>query len=288
MAKTSIHHFLSLVKFAHSIFSLPFALVAFFMALNDHKEDFSFRLLLLVVVAVVLARNAAMAFNRWTDRDIDSLNPRTRAREIPSRIITPAAALGFAILNAVLFVIVAGMINPLCLWLSPIALLVVMGYSYAKRFTAWSHLLLGLGLGLAPSGAYIAVSGEITLIPVLLSLSVIFWVAGFDIIYALQDESFDRKQGLYSLPAYIGGRRALMISVLLHSITSIIFIWIGILGHFNWIYWGGAVSFIALLVYQHWIVKPDDLSRVNLAFFSTNGVASIVFGLGAILDILVF
>lgn len=286
MAKTSIQHFLSLVKFAHSVFSMPFALVAFFMALSDTGESFSIRLFLLVILAVVLARNAAMAFNRWTDRDIDGLNPRTNTREIPSRIITPIAALGFALVNAILFIVVAGMINNLCLWLAPVALLVVMGYSYAKRFTSWSHLLLGLGLGLAPSGAYIAVSGEISLIPVLLSLAVVFWVGGFDIIYALQDESFDRKQGLYSLPSYLGGRKALLVSVLLHAITGLLIIWIGIIGQFNWIYWFGALSFIALLVYQHWIVKPDDLSRVNLAFFSTNGFASIIFGVGAIVDIL--
>lgn len=288
MAKTSIQHFLSLVKFAHSVFSLPFALVAFFMALSDSGEAFSLRLLVLVVIAVVLARNAAMAFNRWTDREIDKLNPRTSQREIPAKIISPRSALLFALLNAGLFIVVAGFINPLCLWLSPVALLVVMGYSYAKRFTAWSHLLLGLGLGLAPSGAYIAVTGEFSLIPVLLSIGVLFWVAGFDIIYALQDEGFDRKQGLYSLPTSLGARNALLVSVAMHAITGTLIIWIGFLGNFNWIYWTGAFGFISLLVYQHWIVKPDDLSKVNLAFFSTNGFASILFGFGAIADILIF
>ncbi|HRZ75853.1 MAG TPA: UbiA-like polyprenyltransferase [Bacteroidales bacterium] len=288
MARTSIQHFLSLVKFAHSVFSLPFALVAFFMALADTGHAFSFRLLVLVVAAVVLARNTAMAFNRWTDRYIDALNPRTRLREIPARIVSPPAALAFTLLNAAGFIGVAWLINPLCFWLSPLALAVIMGYSYAKRFTSWSHLLLGLGLGLAPSGAYIAVSGEISLIPVLLSVAVIFWVAGFDIIYALQDEGFDKDHGLFSLPSRLGARRALLVSVGMHAVTGALLLLIGTLGSFNWIYWGGALTFIALLVYQHWIVKPDDLSRVNLAFFSTNGVASILFGLAAILDLLVF
>ncbi|MBE0640800.1 MAG: UbiA family prenyltransferase, partial [Bacteroidales bacterium] len=249
---------------------------------------FSLYLLLLVIIAVVLARNTAMAFNRWTDRDIDALNPRTSMREIPARIVSPGSALAFTIVNALGFILIAAMINPLCLWLSPVALAVVMGYSYAKRFTSWSHLVLGLGLGLAPSGAYIAVTGEISLIPVLLSVAVIFWVAGFDIIYALQDESFDKDHGLFSIPSRLGARKALLVSVGMHAVTGGLMLLIGLLGNFNWIYWGGAFTFIALLVYQHWIVKPDDLSRVNLAFFSTNGLASIAFGLAAIADLLVF
>jgi 4-hydroxybenzoate polyprenyltransferase len=278
--------YLSMVKFAHTIFAMPFALVGFFMATSVEGGDLSWRLLLLVVVCMFLARNAAMSFNRWADREIDKQNPRTSMREIPAEIIKPSYALAFCITNALLFVVATWFINPLCFFLSPIALLVVLGYSLTKRFTSLSHFILGLGLALAPTGAYLAVSGHFSWLPVLLSSAVLCWVTGFDIIYAIQDETFDRENKLRSVPVAMGRKNALLLSLLLHIGTFLIMIFTGIAGDFSWIYWTGLLLFSVLLFYQHAIVKPGDLSRVNLAFFTLNGIASLVYAVFAITDIL--
>ena len=226
---------------------------------------------------MVFARNAAMAFNRYADRDIDKKNPRTAVREIPSEVIKPKSALFFVILNSVLFVATTYFINPLVFYLSPVALLIVLGYSYAKRFTWLAHLILGLGLSLAPIGAYLAVTGRFDILPLLYSFIVLFWVAGFDIIYALQDEEFDKEQNLKSIPVFMGKKGALNFSSFLHTLTIALVIIAGILGDGKVLFWIGAVIFIALLIYQHFLVKPNDLSKVNLAFFTTNGIASVVF-----------
>ena len=278
--------YLSLVKFSHTIFAMPFAMVGFFMAVNAAQAEINIRLLLLVIGCMVTARNAAMAFNRYADRFIDAENPRTAVREIPAGIIRPSNALAFTIINCVLFVVFAGLINMLCLYLSPIALAVVLGYSYTKRFTALCHLVLGAGLALAPIGAYIAVTNHFDLAPVLLGFAVLFWVSGFDIIYALQDESFDREKKLHSIPAALGRVNALRLSEFLHLLSAASIISTGLLGGFDWIFWIGVGVFVCLLVYQHLLVKPNDLSRVNLAFFTTNGIGSVVFGIFAIADIL--
>jgi 4-hydroxybenzoate polyprenyltransferase len=269
--------YLSLVKFSHTLFALPFALIGFFLAVQRDGYGFEWTLFLLVLVCMVTARNAAMAFNRWADRHIDAGNPRTAIREIPAGMLRAERVLGFVLLNSALFVAAAGLINPLCLALSPVALAVVLGYSYTKRFTPLCHLILGLGLAIAPTAGYLAVAGRFDALPLLFSLAVLTWVSGFDIIYALQDEQFDRQNGLRSIPAWLGKKRALAVSSSLHAASALSLIAAGYFAPFGGWYWAGAFVFIGLLVYQHTLVRPDDLSRVNLAFFTTNGVASVLF-----------
>ena len=275
----SVHKYLSLVKFSHTIFAMPFAFIGFFMAIDSNDTDLSWWLLFLVILCMIFARNAAMAFNRYADKEIDIKNPRTAIREIPAGIIKPKSALQFTIINSFLFIITAWFINPLTFLLSPVALFVVLGYSLTKKFTSLCHFVLGLGLSLAPIGAYISVTGKFDWIPLMFSMVVLFWVSGFDIIYALQDEEFDKKENLKSIPVMLGKRKALNLSVVLHSISSIFIILPGILANFSILYWPGAFIFISLLIYQHSLVKPNDLSKVNLAFFTTNGIASIVFAI---------
>ena len=284
--------YLSLIKFSHTIFAMPFALLGFFLAWLSGGEPFSFQLLLHVVFCIVFARSAAMAFNRYLDRDIDLQNPRTKTREIPSGVIRPQAALVFVLVNSALFMGCAWWINPLCFALSPVALAVVLGYSYTKRFTALCHFVLGLGLSLAPIGAYLAVTGEFALAPLLYSGAVLLWVAGFDILYALQDEDFDRSMKLNSVPALLGRRRALLLSRVLHfgSALFIIFAAGKLFLEYDCFYFLNvlaAIVFIGMLIYQHALVKPDDLSRINLAFFTTNGIASLAFSSLLILDIFI-
>jgi 4-hydroxybenzoate polyprenyltransferase len=234
---------------------------------------------------MLFARNAAMSFNRWADRDIDEINPRTAQREIPAKLIGQRSALIFSIVNALLLVVASWYINPLCFYLSPVALIVILGYSLTKRFTAFSHFVLGLGLALAPTGAYLAVTGIFNWIPVIISLSVLFWVSGFDIIYALQDDDFDRENHLKSMPVMLGRKNALNLSLVLHIITALLLITAGIKGDFKTIYWIGLGIFSILLFYQHTIIKYNDLRKVNMAFFTLNGIASIVFSVFAITDL---
>jgi 4-hydroxybenzoate polyprenyltransferase len=234
---------------------------------------------------MVFARSAAMAFNRYLDRDIDALNPRTAVREIPAGIISHKSALTFTVINCILFIICTYFINRICFYLSPVALFVILFYSYTKRFTALCHLVLGLGLSLAPIGAFLAVTGYFSLLPVLFSLAVICWVSGFDIIYALQDEQFDRNHSLYSIPSALGKKKALTVSSLIHIISVCCIVVAGLISSFGWIYWTGAAVFAGMLIYQHSIVKPDDLRRVNIAFMTANGIASVVFAAFVLLDI---
>lgn len=233
-----------------------------------------------------------MAFNRYLDRDIDAKNPRTATREIPAGEISPKSALLFVIINCLLFMATTWFINPLCLLLSPVALFVVLIYSYTKRFTFLCHFVLGLGLALAPIGAYLAVGGGFDLIPLLYSFSVLFWVSGFDIIYALQDESFDKSMKLHSIPTKLGKKNALNLSSILHVITALFMIAGNYFltqhyDEFGWISWIGTSLFVLLLFYQHTLVKPNDLSKVNLAFFTTNGIASLMIGGLIILDLFI-
>ena len=280
-----VNNYLSLVKFPHTIFALPFALLGFSLATIHKSDSVSWTLLLLVLLCMLFARNAAMSFNRWADRDIDEINPRTAQREIPAKIIGHRSALIFSIVNALLLVAATWFINPLCFYLSPVALIVIMGYSLTKRFTALSHFVLGLGLALAPTGAYLAVTGTFNWIPVIISLSVLCWVSGFDIIYALQDDDFDRENHLRSMPVMLGRKNALNLSLVLHIVTAILLIVAGIEGNFKAIYWVGLGIFSILLFYQHSIVKYNDLRKVNVAFFTLNGIASIVFSVFAITDL---
>ncbi|HSC52114.1 MAG TPA: UbiA-like polyprenyltransferase [Phnomibacter sp.] len=306
---TTIKHYLSLVKFSHTIFALPFAMIGFFLGIAQLESlpfvKFSFEILdepheklgvffyhkwyvfVLVLVCMVTARSAAMAFNRYLDRSFDANNPRTAIREIPAGIIGASSALRFTIFNCLLFVAATYCINTICFFLSPVALFVILFYSFTKRFTALCHLVLGVGLSLAPIGAYLAVTGAFALLPILFSFAVLFWVSGFDIIFALQDEAFDRSQGLHSIPAALGTAKALRVSELLHLLSAACVIGAGFYGQFGWLYWVGTLGFCSMLVYQHSIVKPSDLSRVNIAFMTANGIASVVFALFVIADIFV-
>jgi len=281
------NNYLSLVKFSHTVFAMPFALVGYFIGATQPGFGFSLRTFLLMLACMVLARSAAMAFNRYADVSFDSMNPRTAGREIPSGKITRRNALVFVIASSLLFMAATAFLNRLTLVLSPLALIIILGYSYTKRFTPLCHLVLGLGLSLAPIGAYIAVTGTFALLPLIYSFIVLTWVSGFDIIYALQDDQFDRDTGLYSIPAMMSRREALGMSVALHSVSFMLVTVAGLVGQSGLIYWAGALVFTGMLVYQHMIVKPDDLSRVNMAFGTTNGVAGVIFGLAVIIDLLI-
>lgn len=321
---SKVKSYLSLIKFSHTIFAMPFAMIGFFLGAFDgvviekgigqwnlnesigrewEGKAFKYKngwvsidyaeigptitLFVLVILCMIFARSAAMAFNRYLDRSFDAKNPRTAIREIPAGIIRANNVLLFTIVNCLLFITCTFFINRLCFFLSPVALLVVLGYSYTKRFTPLCHLVLGLGLSLAPIGAYLAVTGQFSLLPVLFSLAVIFWVSGFDIIYALQDEEFDKSQKLYSIPAWLGKAKGLRVSELLHLLSAACVAGAGWLGHFGWLYWIGVAVFIGMLIYQHSVVKPTDLRKVNLAFMTANGIASVVFAIFVIADLFI-
>jgi 4-hydroxybenzoate polyprenyltransferase len=281
----SVKDYFSLVKFSHTIFAMPFALIGFSLAVSQPEYDLRIRLLLLVILCMIFARNSAMGFNRIVDRKFDALNPRTNKREIPAGVISSRSATLFVALNAVLFIVTTGFINHLTLFLSPVALIVIFGYSLTKRFTSLCHFILGLGLSLAPIGAYISVTGKFSLLPVIYSFIVLTWVSGFDIIYALQDDEFDRSNRLHSMPSATGRRNALIISILVHIITFSLVLTAGFYGSAGILFWIGAVVFTSLLIYQHSIVKHDDLSKVTLAFGTTNGIASLLFAIFVILDL---
>lgn len=287
----TVNKYLSLVKFAHTIFAMPFAFIGFFLGLRDVNfttyKPWWF-LLLLVVLCMVFARSAAMAFNRYLDADIDAANERTAIREIPSGILSKKNALLFVIINCLAFISTTYFINALCLVLAPVALAVILGYSYTKKFTALCHLILGLGLSLAPIGAYIAVTGKFAVVPVLFSCSVLFWVSGFDIIYALQDEDFDKANQLHSIPSRLGSRHALRVSEMLHLLSFSCLVIAGIVGSMSWLYWIGVGIFGYFLISQHRLVAPGNLNKVNKAFFTSNGIASVVFALFVLLDIFIF
>lgn len=290
---TTVKKYLSLVKFSHTIFAMPFAMIGLVLGLmavdaGGHTAAKPWwQTLILVVLCMVFARSAAMAFNRWLDAKFDALNPRTAIREIPAGILKADSVLLFTIACSLLFIVCTFLINPLCFYLSPVALFVVLGYSYTKRFTPLCHLILGLGLSLAPIGAYLAVTGAFALLPIFFSVAVICWVSGFDIIYALQDEAFDKANKLYSIPAALGAARALRVSELLHLVSTACVVAAGVYGHFHWLYWIGVSVFAGMLLYQHSIVKANDLRRVNLAFMTANGIASVVFAVFVIADMFV-
>ena len=289
-------NYLSLVKFSHTLFALPFALIGFFLGIFAKKsfeevQSTGMPILLsrffLVLICMVTARSAAMAFNRWLDRHFDARNPRTAIREIPRGIIAPNSALRFVIVCSILFMITCWFINPICFYLSPVALFVILFYSYTKRFTPLCHLVLGIGLSLAPIGAFLAVTGRFDVLPLLFSGAVICWVSGFDIIYAMQDVDFDKSEKLYSIPTAVGKTQALRISVFLHILSVVFVVLAGITGAFGGWYWSGVLLFVGMLIYQHVIVKPNDLSRVNLTFMTANGIASVVFALFVITDMFI-
>ena len=286
----TIAKYSSLVKFSHTVFAMPFALISLTYALCTVPEQTPQRwwvLLVQVVLCMVFARNVAMGFNRWADRDIDAANPRTAGREIPAGQISPRAALTFVAINAALFIVTASTINILTAVLSPVALAVVMAYSYCKRFTSLAHLVLGLSLGIAPAGAYIAATGHLTLAPCVLSLLVITWCAGFDIIYALQDSDFDRSHGLHSIPARFSASTALGISIALHAVSTAALAWFASMCPQRCPLWVGCGIFTAMLVMQHMLVTPSRQRNIGIAFGTLNGLASISLALFVILDLII-
>lgn len=293
---SSVKNYLSLIKFSHTLFALPFAIIGFFLGVY-HQQTLSVSdpvtnselaiKFVLVLICMVTARSAAMAFNRYLDRHFDAQNPRTAIREIPKGLIAANNALRFVIACCVLFMITCWFINALCFYLSPVALFVILFYSYTKRFTALCHIVLGVGLSLAPIGAFLAVTGHFAVLPLLFSGAVICWVSGFDIIYALQDVEFDQSRRLYSIPVWLGKKNALMVSSLLHLVSALFVLTAGLYGLFGYWYWLGMALFTGMLIYQHAIVKPHDLSRVNLAFMTANGIASVMFSLFVITDMIV-
>jgi len=283
--------YLSLVKFSHTIFALPFAVVGLFLGIRatDANVTEPVWLGVKVLLCMIFARSAAMAFNRWADRKIDAANPRTATRELPSGVMSSRHVLVFVVVNALLFMGTTYFINPLCFALSPVALLVVLGYSYTKRFTALSHFVLGLGLSLAPIGAYLAVTGSFDWLPICYGLVVFFWVAGFDIIYALPDEGYDARTGLRSIPSLLGAEQALLVSRISHLVAASSLIFASYLlsithTEMNLWQWVASVLFIGILFYQQTLVRPGRLEKVNLAFFTSNGIASVLFGVIFLLD----
>lgn len=280
--KERLINVLRMIKFQHSIFALPFALTSAFLSTSGRPQTLD---LTMIVLAMVTARNAAMSFNRFVDADIDKLNPRTKNREIPSGVLSKKFSLGFCLTNSVFFILLSSYFNILTLILSPIALTIILGYSLAKRFTPYTHLILGLALGITPLAAWIALTGKLALTPFFLSLAVIFWVAGFDIIYATLDEGFDRQHGVKSLVVTLGLKNSLILSKIFHALTFIFFLLICFTTLLSWFYFLGCLIVAALLAYEHSLVKPTDLSRVNKAFFTLNGFVSIIYFAFTLLDI---
>lgn len=264
---------LEMIKFEHTIFALPFAYLGAFLAARGLPE---WSILGWVLLAMVGARSAAMAFNRLVDREYDARNPRTWSRALPRGKVSVLFVLAFTLVSCALFVVAAWRLNPLALYLSPLALFVVLGYSYTKRFTSLSHLFLGLALGIAPIGGWIAVRGSIEAEPLVLALGVLLWVGGFDIIYACQDVDFDKSAKLFSLPGSLGIRRALTVSSLLHVGMVLTLVWLFYEFQLSFLSWLGLLLVAGTLVYEHRLVKPNDLSRVDAAFFTMNGIVSIV------------
>lgn len=285
--------YLSLIKFSHTVFALPFAVIGFTLATQENLlTGWSARLFFLMLACMVFARSAAMAFNRYLDRDIDKLNPRTAVREIPSGVISPKQALLFTIVNSIGFVIVTYFINRLCFVLSPVALTVILGYSYTKRYTALCHVVLGLGLALAPIGAYFTVWPYWNNVVFFYGLAVLFWVSGFDIIYALQDRQFDKEHNLHSIPEKLGTNKALLVSRIFHFLSftfcgAAVYLTFTDYENAGMLQFAGLAVFGSLLFYQQRLVRPGDLSKVNLAFFTANGMASVVFGFIIVLDLLI-
>lgn len=272
---------LEMIKFEHTVFALPFALLSALLAARGMPE---WRTLGWILVAMVGARSAAMAFNRIADLHYDALNPRTANRALPRGILTVGQVMAFTVASAGVFVLAAWQLNPLCFALSPVALLWILGYSYTKRFTALSHLWLGLGLGIAPVGAWLAVRGQFDLVPILLSLAVMLWTAGFDIIYSLQDVEFDRRVGLRSLPQTVGEAPALRLSRLMHVGMVALLVGVGQLADLHGGYYAGVAVAALLIAYEQSLVKPNDLSRVNLAFFTLNGWVSVLLFVFTVVD----
>jgi 4-hydroxybenzoate polyprenyltransferase len=275
---------LEMIKWEHSIFALPFALTGAMLAAHGWPRPVQ---ILWIVICMITARSAAMAFNRWADADLDAVNPRTAARAIPAGVLTRGFVAVFTVFMAALFILAAAQLNRLTLWLSPVALAIVLLYSYTKRFTRWSHLFLGLALGSAPAAAWIAIRGTLDPRILVLTAAVLFWVAGFDILYACQDAAHDRAHGLNSVPATIGISGAFWVARSMHAVMLVLLILLVHLFALGPVALVGIAAVAALLLYEHLIVSPTDLRRLNAAFFTMNGVISVVFFLFVAADILI-
>jgi 4-hydroxybenzoate polyprenyltransferase len=280
----SIGTTLEMIKWEHSVFALPFALTGAMLAAHGWPP---LAKLGWIVLCMISARSAAMAFNRWADADLDGANPRTKMRAIPAGILTRRFAGGFTIAMSALFVVGAWRLNRLTLILSPVVLAVLFLYSYTKRFTRWSHLFLGLALGIAPTGAWIAIRGSLDPRILVLTAAVLFWVAGFDVLYACQDEAHDRSVGLFSIPATLGVTRAFWIARAMHVLMLGLLVWLAVLFHMGPIAGVGIVAVAALLLWEHLIVSPRDLTRMNAAFFMMNGVIAVIFFAFVAADLLI-
>jgi 4-hydroxybenzoate polyprenyltransferase len=272
-----------MIKIEHTIFALPFACLGAFLAAEGLPDLMT---CLWILAAMVGGRSAAMAFNRLADAQLDATNPRTQNRALPRGLLTRGEVALFTAASAALFLFAAWMLNPLSFILAWPALLILLGYSYTKRFTWLSHFILGLCLGMTPLAGWIAVKGTIELVPILFSLGVLFWTAGFDVIYACQDHEVDRREGLHSIPVRFGVKGSLVISALLHAATAIFFCAAGLLAGLAWPYWTAFAAALAFLAYEHAIVKPTDLSRVNTAFFTANGFISIAMAAGTFIAVM--
>ncbi|OGW34989.1 MAG: 4-hydroxybenzoate octaprenyltransferase [Nitrospirae bacterium GWC2_56_14] len=274
---------LEMIKFEHTIFALPFAFTG---ALLAAKGLPTVGQILWITVAMVGARSAAMGFNRWADRSFDAENPRTRTRALPQGLVTPLQVMVFTAVSSGVLIFAAYMLNPLSFYLSPIALAVVFFYSYTKRFTFLSHAFLGLAISLAPIGAWIAVTGRIEGAALLLGAAVLFWLLGFDVLYALQDREFDVRTGLHSIPQQFGVRRSLWISRASHAFTMAALFWLGLLCSLGTFYFAGVVIALLLIVYEHTLVKENDLTKLDMAFFSMNGYISVTIFIFTLLEVL--
>ena len=265
---------LEMIKWEHSVFALPFALTGAVLAADGWPRPMQ---LVWIIVCMVTARSAAMAFNRWADADLDAANPRTALRAIPAGLLSRGFVGAFTVVMALLFVFAASRLNRLTLILSPVALLVLLGYSYTKRFTRWSHLVLGLALGIAPAAAWIAIRGSLDPRILVLTAAVLFWVAGFDVLYACQDAEHDRRAGLRSIPQALGLAKAFGMARTMHGAMLLLLVWLLHLFHLGAIAGWGLVVVMGLLFYEHAIVSPKDMRRLNAAFFTLNGIISVLF-----------
>ncbi len=274
MPLKKIRNTFELIKFSHSIFAMPFALGSMLIAAHGMPAPV---VIFRIILALVFARTSAMAFNRWLDADIDAKNPRTQDRHIPAGSLSKRYTLTLTLLSSLGFIYISFLLGSLCFYLSPLVLLVLFFYSYTKRFSSYTQLFLGLALGIAPVGAWIAVTNSFNLVPILLCVAVLFWVAGFDILYATQDYDFDKATGLHSMVVKFGIPRSLIIARFMHAVSFLIFLATGFVAHLHWPYFAGLGMMAILFVYQHSLIRAENLSRIDAAFFKANGLISLIF-----------
>ena len=285
---SSAGKYLSLIKFSHTVFALPFALTGFTIAVVQPGQSFTWKILVAVVLCMVFARTSAMAFNRWLDRNIDATNPRTKNRELPAGKVKPVNAIILVILSSVLFVTTTYFINDLCFYLSPVALFVILFYSYTKRFTWLCHWVLGTGLALSPVGAYIAVTGAFALEPILLSFTVLFWVSGFDVLYSIQDEEFDKGKKLYSIPAILGKKNSLIIAAVSHLLSVSILLYLWFITEMKYFFIAGIIIYSVLLFFEHIEIHRKGDKAIAPAFFNYNSWAGVLLCSGYISGLIWF